>query len=106
MGRLVHTSLGSSYLIAHVLHGPPPPPAHSFIIGPAVINTHTWAGEGILDFKSPDHEPMSLGERERERKRERERERERETERERQREREREKRGERERFIQSLLDYQ
>jgi hypothetical protein len=24
MGRLVHTSLGSSYLIAHVLHGPPP----------------------------------------------------------------------------------
>ena len=40
MGRLVHTSLGSSYLIAHVLHCPPPP-AHSFIIGPAVINTHT-----------------------------------------------------------------
>ena len=26
MGRLVHTSLGSSYLIAHVLHCPPPPP--------------------------------------------------------------------------------
>jgi hypothetical protein len=23
--RLVHTSLGSSYLIAHVLHYPPPP---------------------------------------------------------------------------------
>ena len=41
MGRLVHTSLRSSYLIAHVLHCPPPPPAHSFIIGPAVINTHT-----------------------------------------------------------------
>ena len=40
MGRLVHTSLGSSYLIAHVLHCPPPP-AHSFIMGPAVINTHS-----------------------------------------------------------------
>ena len=26
MGRLVHTSLGSSYLIAHVLDCPPPPP--------------------------------------------------------------------------------
>ena len=26
MGRLVHTSLGSSYLIAHVLHCPPPSP--------------------------------------------------------------------------------
>ena len=41
MGKLVHTCLGSSYLITHVLHCPPPPPAHSFIIGPAVINTHT-----------------------------------------------------------------
>jgi hypothetical protein len=41
MGTLVHTCLGSSYLIAHVLHCPPPRPAHSFIIGPAVINTHT-----------------------------------------------------------------
>jgi hypothetical protein len=41
MGRLVHTSLGLWYLIAHVLHCSPPPPAHSFIIGPAVINTHT-----------------------------------------------------------------
>jgi hypothetical protein len=37
---LLHTSLGSSYLISHVLHCPPSPPAHSFIIGPAVINTH------------------------------------------------------------------
>ena len=36
----IHTSLGSSYLIAHVLHCPPSPPAHSFIIGTAVINTH------------------------------------------------------------------
>ena len=25
--------------IAHVLHSPPPPPANSFVIGPAVINT-------------------------------------------------------------------
>ena len=28
LGRLVHTSLGSSFLIAHVLHCPPPP-AHT-----------------------------------------------------------------------------
>jgi hypothetical protein len=40
VGKLVHTCLGSSYLIAHVLHCPPRPPAHSFLIGPAV-NTHT-----------------------------------------------------------------
>ena len=33
MGTLVHTCLGSSYLIAHT---------HSFIIGPAVINTHRY----------------------------------------------------------------
>ena len=37
---LIHTVLGSSSLIAHVLHSPPPPPANSFVIGPAVINTH------------------------------------------------------------------
>jgi hypothetical protein len=42
---VVHTCLGSSYLIAHVLHCPPgpPPPAHSIIIGPAVINTQAAA---------------------------------------------------------------
>ena len=40
MGRLVHTGLGSSSLVAHVLHYPPPH-ANSFVIGPAVINnTH------------------------------------------------------------------
>ena len=27
-------------IIAHVVHSPPPPPANSFVIGPAVINTH------------------------------------------------------------------
>ena len=41
MGKLVHTCLGLLYIIAHVLHCPLPPPAHSFIAGPAVINTHT-----------------------------------------------------------------
>ena len=38
---LIHTGLGSSSIIAHVVHSPPPPPANSFVIGPAVINTHT-----------------------------------------------------------------
>ena len=41
MGRLVHTGLGSSSLVAYVLHYPPPPPANSFVIGTAVINTQT-----------------------------------------------------------------
>ena len=40
MGRLVHTGLGSSSLVAHVLQYPPPPHANSFVLGPAVINTH------------------------------------------------------------------
>jgi hypothetical protein len=41
MGRLVHTGLGSSSLVAHVPQCPPPPHAHSFVLGPAVINTHS-----------------------------------------------------------------
>jgi len=40
MSGLIHTGLGSSSIIAHVVHSPPPPPANSFVIGPAVINTH------------------------------------------------------------------
>ena len=41
MGRLVHTGLGSSSLVAHVLHSPPPPTRTAFAIGPAVIkHTH------------------------------------------------------------------
>jgi hypothetical protein len=60
MGTLVHTCLGSSYLIAHVLHCPPPSPRTQFIIGPAVINKHTGrppsflflaVNEGHLDVK-------------------------------------------------------
>jgi hypothetical protein len=44
MGRLVHTGLGSSSLVAHVLPYPPPPPhVNSFVLGPVVINTHTHA---------------------------------------------------------------
>jgi len=39
MGRLVHTGLGSSSLVAHVLHFPPN--ANIFLVGTAVINTHT-----------------------------------------------------------------
>ncbi len=38
----VHTGLGSSSLVAHVLQYPPPPHANSFVLGPAVINTHTF----------------------------------------------------------------
>jgi hypothetical protein len=41
MGRLVHTVLSLSSLVAHVPQYPPPPHAHSFVLGPAVINTHT-----------------------------------------------------------------
>ncbi len=41
MSGLIHTGLGSSSIIAHVVHSPPPPPANSFVICPAVINTHT-----------------------------------------------------------------
>ena len=45
MGRLVHTGLGSSSLVAHVLHYPPPPHANSIVIGTAVMNTHTITGQ-------------------------------------------------------------
>jgi hypothetical protein len=50
MGTLVHTCLGSSYLLVHVLHCPPLPPAHRFIVGPAVINTHTHASVGSVEI--------------------------------------------------------
>jgi hypothetical protein len=42
MGSQVHTGLGSSSLVAHVFPYPPPPPhVNNFVLGPAVINTHT-----------------------------------------------------------------
>ena len=41
MGRLVHTGLGLSSLVAHDLHYPPLTHANSFVIGTAVINTRT-----------------------------------------------------------------
>jgi hypothetical protein len=43
-----HTGLGSSSLVAHthVLPYPPPPHANSFVLGPAVINTHTIVRDG------------------------------------------------------------
>jgi hypothetical protein len=49
MGSLVHTGLGSSSLVAHVLPYPPPPHANSFVLGPAVVNTHNQRVEGITD---------------------------------------------------------
>jgi hypothetical protein len=39
MGRLVHTGLGSSSLVAHVLPYPPPAPVISFVLGAGVIYT-------------------------------------------------------------------
>jgi hypothetical protein len=50
MGSLVYTGLDSSSLVAHVL---PYPHANSFVLGPAVINTHTtdidgWRGREHL----------------------------------------------------------
>jgi hypothetical protein len=50
MGRLVHTDLGSSSLVAHVLPYPPPPNANSFVLGPAVKNTHIHA---VFDQHGP-----------------------------------------------------
>jgi hypothetical protein len=64
VGRLVHTGLGSSSLIAHVLQYPPPPPANSFVIGTAVINTHVLLYEPA---SQPASQPASKRERERER---------------------------------------
>ena len=49
MGRLVHTDLGSSSLVAHVLQYPPLPHANSFVLGPAVINTYTPRSSGRTD---------------------------------------------------------
>jgi hypothetical protein len=50
MGRLVHTGLCSSSLVAHVLPYPPPPHVNSFVLGPAVINTHTPSPSAISSF--------------------------------------------------------
>jgi hypothetical protein len=58
MGRLVHTGLGSSSLVAHVLHYPPPPPhANSFVTGNAEINTHTAVPivAHVLHYPPPTH---------------------------------------------------
>jgi hypothetical protein len=52
MGRLVHTGLGSSSLVAHVLQYPPPTTANSFVLGPAVINTHTPSTLGLDHARS------------------------------------------------------
>jgi hypothetical protein len=50
MSGLIHTVLGLSSLIAHVLHSPPPPPANNFVIGLAVINTLFQMGEVLFIF--------------------------------------------------------
>jgi hypothetical protein len=50
MNRLVHTGLGSSSLVAHVPQYPPPPHANNFVLGPAIINTHTTGILAIPDL--------------------------------------------------------
>jgi hypothetical protein len=65
MSGLIHTGLGLSSLIAHVLHSPPPPPANSFVIGPAVINTHLKSlsvdDSVTTDTKSQSHKESRRG---------------------------------------------
>jgi hypothetical protein len=61
MGRLVHTGLGSSSLVAHVLPYPPPPPhVNSFVLGPAVINTHTSPDSITFNGRLPPIHPGCL----------------------------------------------
>jgi hypothetical protein len=54
--RLVHKGRGSSYPMAHVLHFPPLPPAHSYVLGPAAINKN-WGQLTALKSKAlrPGH---------------------------------------------------
>ena len=59
MSGLIHTGLGSSSIIAHVVHSPPPPPANSFVIGPAVINTHVL-GKILVEGYRLGPPPISL----------------------------------------------
>jgi hypothetical protein len=47
MGRLVHTVLGSSSLVAHVLQYPPPPPRKQLCTR-SCSNKHTHTGEAKL----------------------------------------------------------
>ena len=52
VGRLIHTSLGSQSLVAHVLHYPPPPHTNIFVIGTVVINTHDTSQNGVHETRS------------------------------------------------------
>jgi hypothetical protein len=50
MGSLVHTGLGSSSLVAHVLPYPPPPHANSFVLGPVQV-----PGSSRVPTATPTH---------------------------------------------------
>ena len=58
MGRLVHTGLGSSSLVAHVLHYPPPPTRTALFIGTAVLNTHTQINKKNTCTRHPANCPQ------------------------------------------------
>jgi hypothetical protein len=58
MGRLVHTRLGSSSLVAHVLQYPPPPHANSFVLGPAAMACFSRFGGAI--FRDCEHQLLHI----------------------------------------------
>jgi hypothetical protein len=63
MGRLVHTGLGSSSLVAHVLHYPPPPTRTAFcnrssLITPFFARAKRWKGVcAIPAARTPESAP-------------------------------------------------
>jgi len=75
MGGLIHTGLGSSSLIAHVLHSPPSPPAkqlyhrscsnkHTHGVPVCFLRLHTWRtrhSQPLFDAKTRVLKSGSLG---------------------------------------------
>ena len=59
MGTLVHTCLGSSYLLAHVLHCPPPPP-RTQLYNRSCSNKHTHKLSHSVKSHLRQHLPAEL----------------------------------------------